>query len=83
MLTLLTVGFGQCRTPLWGDETPNPDEAFVCGQPATSGKSYCAGCRELLIAGYARADGSAVWFRSVDEKKAGVTLRRELSQLTP
>jgi hypothetical protein len=81
--TLLTVGIGQCRTPLWGDSTPMAEEAFVCGQPAVPGKSYCAGCRKLLIAGLSRPDGSAVWFRPVDEKRAGITLRRQLQRLPP
>jgi hypothetical protein len=77
MFTLLTASFGQCRTPLWGDFTPPLEQAFVCGRPSLDGKSYCAGCRELLIAGHSRPDGSAAWFKLLDEKKAGVAIRKE------
>lgn len=77
MTTLLDAAFGQCRTPLWGDDCPRPEAMLVCGRPALPGQSYCKDCRSKLIAGRSRPDGSAVWFRSVDEKKAGAALRKE------
>lgn len=48
---LCDVRHDQCRTPLWGNNTPSVDRMFVCGEPTLIGKSYCAACRDVLIAG--------------------------------
>lgn len=61
MTTLLSAGYGQCRTPLWGDSTPNSHAAFVCGRPSLPGKSYCTECRPRLISGYVGRGGKLVW----------------------
>lgn len=52
MTTLLDAGYGQCRTPLWGDSTPGTEAAFVCGRPSILGRSYCTECRFRLVSGY-------------------------------
>jgi hypothetical protein len=56
-VTLLNVGFSQCRYPLWGDAE---HETFrVCGQPKTSDSAYCEFHKRKASGGRTRRERSA------------------------
>lgn len=38
--SILSVGYGQCRFPMWPDDGPVPRDSPLCGAP-TGGYTYC------------------------------------------
>lgn len=68
---LFDARHNQCRTPLWSDkDRPTVETMFVCGAPSLPGKSYCAGCREVLVAGEMRPGGRIQWFAASGRPEA-------------
>ncbi|WP_020187824.1 hypothetical protein [Methylopila sp. 73B] len=59
----LDARFDQCRTPRWTAATPVL-EREVCGDRVIPGRTYCAACRETLIAGQ-MVKGKVEWFNRV------------------
>lgn len=50
---------GQCRFPLWGDNTPFP-EKFYCGNPADDSQVYCPTCRKIAYGPGTPSEQSAI-----------------------